>query len=245
MPWRESLDFRTATYRSLVNPWGTHTTRTNMNITTNRTITVQGKASLSQSPDRIRIVLTVIGSDADFSVAVSKGNRKTAALHAAAEACSIPKSDLKTGHFHVREETAYESGRTVHIGFQAIHELSIVLPVDKERVGRFLSKVLRGRAQPKVSLGFEVSDVRSLRQRVLAKAVKNAKDNAETIASATEITLGSILNVQYGYSELRISSRLSEMAMEACMGDGEIAPDIEPTDVEIRDTVTVTWEIVP
>ena len=207
-----------------------------------KTIRVQGKGTVSQSPDRIRLAFTIVEKDQDFSKVVERCNLGVDALRAAAEGCAISQAELKTTHFDVREETEYASGRHQHVGFQSTHQVGVVLPIDKDLLGRFLTAVLRGKARPQVNLAFEVSDPEELKQRVLADAVENAKRRAQTISTASGVTLGPILGIEYGYAEVRISSQPSLMAME-CAGPSDVAPDFEPDDVEVEDTVTITWEI--
>lgn len=207
-----------------------------------RTIRVQGKGTVSQSPDRVRLIFTIVGNDPDFSKAVERCNLGVDALRAAAEGCSIPPTELRTTHFDVREKTEYVSDRHQHVGFQSTHQVGVLLPIDRELLGQFLSAVLRGKSRPQVNLTFEVSDPEELKQRVLADAVENAKRRAHTIATASGVTLGPILGIEYGYAEVRISSQPSSMAME-CAGPSNFAPEFEPDDVEAEDTVTITWEI--
>ena len=205
-------------------------------------IRVQGKGIVSQAPDRIRIVFTLTGTDLDFAKAVEDCNQGIEFLRAAAESCGIIPTELKTTDFNVREETEYVSGKHRHAGFKSTHHLCVVLPLDRDLVGRFLSAVLRGKARPQINLSFEVSDAEGLKQKVLASAVENAKRRAETIANASGVKLGRIWNIEYGYTEIRVSSQPCDMVLESAELR-EVAPNFEPDDVEAQDTVTVTWEI--
>src|SRR4051812_43543369 len=75
-----------------------------------KTIRVQGKGSVSQAPDRIRLSFTLTGNDRDFTVAVEGCNNEIKAVRASAKSCGIDPSELKTTHFDVREETEYDHG---------------------------------------------------------------------------------------------------------------------------------------
>lgn len=208
-----------------------------------KTIRVQGKGTVSQAPDRIRIAFTVSGNHLDFTQTVGDCNAGIEALRAAAKESGIDPSELKTTHFDVREDTEYLSGKHLFIGFRATHRLGIVLPINKVLLGRFLSAVCRGKAKPQVNLAFEVSDPEGLKQKVLASAVENAKCRATTIADASGIKLSAISHIEYGYAEIRISSQSCGMALESSELIGDVAPDFEPDDIEANDTVTITWEI--
>ena len=208
-------------------------------------IRIQGKGNVSQAPDRIRIFFSLIGKDGEFIKAVEKCNSACEAVRAAAKSCGIKPSELKTTHFNVGAETKYASGRYQRIGFESSHELMILLPINKALIGRFLSAVIGGKANPQVNLKFELADAEGLKQRVVADAVANAKRRAETIASAAGIKLGDILNIEYGSAEIRSSSR--PFLLDPCGPSirGDIAPVFEPQDLKAEDTVTVMWKIEP
>ena len=71
------------------------------------------------------------------------------------------------------------------------------------------------------------------------------KDSGGDKASGS--TLGQLLNIDYNWDELNVFSRTSYdvedciqplMAMSKCA-----APEIEPVDIDVTDTVAFTWEI--
>ncbi|MEI6305736.1 MAG: SIMPL domain-containing protein, partial [Deltaproteobacteria bacterium] len=196
----------------------------------NRTIRVQGKGSVSQAPDRIRIAFTVKDTNLDFAKAIEGSNERIDNIRAAAQKTGIDPKLLKTGHFDVSEATDYVNSRRVPIGFLATHVIQIELPIDKEILGKFLTAVIRSKSQPEVNLAFTVSNPEDLRQRVLTDAIGNAKRRAETIAAASGVNLGNIENIEYGYTEVRVSSADNSMVCcESALSDA--APDFEPDDV--------------
>ena len=209
----------------------------------NRTIRVQGKGSASQAPDRISLFFSVAHPRPQYDKAIEGCNSRAEAIRAAASELNLPEADLKTVQFGVSDETQYENGRHKHIGYTATHQLCMELPVDQNLVGKFLSSLVQRGAEPQVRINFTVADPEALKQRVLADAVSNAKARAEVIATAAGVKLGSIADIQYGYSEVVISSQPSEMKLESCR-ESEVAPNFDPKDVEAEDTVTVTWELL-
>ena len=207
-----------------------------------RTIRVQGKGSASQAPDRISLFFSVAHPRPQYDKAIEGCNSRVEAIRAAASELNLPGADLKTVQFGVSDETQYEKGRYKHIGYTATHQLCMELPVDQNLVGKFLSSLVQRGAEPQVRINFTVANPEALKQRVLADAVANAKARAEVIATAAGVKLGSIADIQYGYSEVVISSQPSEMMLESCC-ESEVAPNFDPKDVEAEDTVTVTWEL--
>ncbi len=84
-------------------------------------------------------------------------------------------------------------------------------------------------------------------RRAADHATENARAKAEILCKASGSTLGQLLNIDYNWGELNVFSRTSYdvedciqplMAMSKCA-----APEIEPVDIDVTDTVAFTWEI--
>lgn len=84
-------------------------------------------------------------------------------------------------------------------------------------------------------------------EELLINATENARAKAEILCKASGSTLGQLLNIDYNWGELNVYSRTSYevedciqplMAMSKCA-----APEIEPVDIDVTDTVAFTWEI--
>ena len=84
-------------------------------------------------------------------------------------------------------------------------------------------------------------------EELLIGATENAKTKAEILCKASDNALGQLLSIDYNWGELNVFSRTSYdvedciqplMAMSKCA-----APEIEPDDIEVTDTVAFTWEI--
>jgi uncharacterized protein YggE len=209
-----------------------------------QTIQVQGKGNVSQAPDRLHIVFTISHTRKEFSESVEGCNERTEAVRRAISEVGRDEFELKTTNFNIREQTDYVKGRNVHLGFMATHQTTLELPIDKPLIGRLLSAVICGEAKPSVQLIFTVSDPESLKQRVLADAVGNAKRRAETIVQAAQLRLGKIERVDYGYSEIRVSSGPYDMDFASPeVKFAQMAPDINPRDIESEDTVKITWSL--
>lgn len=208
-----------------------------------KTIRVQGNGSVSQVPDRIRLVFSITRNDKDFARSVENCNAAIEEIRSAARGCGIDPDGLKSVHFNVSETTESSFGLRQHRLFHARHQVAIDLPIDQTLAGRFLAAVLRGGALPEVDVEFRVSDPEDLKQRVLADAVGNARRRAETIAGASGVALGRIESIEYGYGEVKISSRRGHMVVEGPVASGP-ALEFVPEEIRAEDTVTITWEII-
>jgi uncharacterized protein YggE len=79
----------------------------------------------------------------------------------------------------------------------------------------------------------------------LTEAVKDARRKAETILAAEGSgALGAVVKAEYGEIEpLMNSMPRMAMAKSAVFDESAGVPDISPSDIEMSDTVTMTWEI--
>jgi uncharacterized protein YggE len=79
-----------------------------------------------------------------------------------------------------------------------------------------------------------------VRSRLLTAAVESARQRAEIIMLAAGAKLGKIAHISYGVTEVRFRSDPLFSLDEA---SGPDAPEIEPGNFSVEDSVTVTWEI--
>jgi uncharacterized protein YggE len=80
-------------------------------------------------------------------------------------------------------------------------------------------------------------------EELLIRATENARRKAEVLARASNVTLGDLISIDYNWGDLYLYSNTSYMMENNCLAFKTSAPDIEPDDIEVSDTVTFVWEI--
>jgi uncharacterized protein len=95
-------------------------------------------------------------------------------------------------------------------------------------------------SQAELRISYDMKDKVSLHREILEKAVLEALNNAEILVKSAGVKLGSIVNIEYGWTEIRFQESLSYSANMVC----ESMADIEPEDIQGQDSVTITWEIL-
>jgi hypothetical protein len=209
-----------------------------------RVLKVQGKGRVSIEPDLVTLSFEVETQAMDYEECLRGLNARAEDLRASMTAAGLDRAEMKTTAFAVRVETQYKDGQHLFGGYRASHNLHIEVPVDKALLNRVLRHVARGHSGAEIQLTFSVKDKAGLRKRVLAEAVRTARDNAETLAAAAGITLGTLQQIDYGWAEVRIYDREATMICESldpARPEGEA--DIEPEDVAAEDNVTLVYEI--
>lgn len=158
------------------------------------------------------------------------------------EDIGIEKSQVKTTDFSVSPEYDYLEHGKVFRGFAGQQSLRIEMPINREKLNAAFGVIANSEADPYIRLHFTTSEPEKIREQVLSDAVKNCVGRAQTLAQASGTSLGKILRIDYGYTEIVVSSPRYELRGDQAQRSS--APDIEPAEIENEDTVTMTWELL-
>jgi uncharacterized protein YggE len=203
-------------------------------------IRVKGQGRITSTPDVVILGLAVTSLHSKYGAAVSGLNKNFELLRNALTGVGVDPKELKTTSFNISIDYAYVKGRNVFRGFSGTHGLELRQPFEQRRLAQLFDAISASKANAQLTLAFTVSNPEEIKQRVLQDAVKNARASAECIAEAADQTLGSIVSIDYSWSEIRITSDSARFAPPlACAS----APDLEPADFESEDTVQLAWEI--
>lgn len=118
---------------------------------------------------------------------------------------------------------------------------------DSLRLAKILSAISASDAKPELNIAFTVKDPSKVSEALLESAALNAKEKAEVLCRSSAVTLGTLLSIDYNWNELNILSHTRyeiENEMMPLMAASECSvPEIEPDDIDVRDTATFVWEI--
>lgn len=217
-----------------------------------RTITVKGVGNVSAKPDYISISMTVESVDNNYDKAMDGAARRIENLKAAAVSVGYEKEALKTISFNV--ETRYEnvkdrqgSYKREFAGYACVYRLKLAFDFDSKQLAKVISAIANSGANPELSIAFTVKNPAKVSEELLESAAQNARAKAEILCKAAGAELGQLISIDYNWGELNIVSRTS-YEMEDCLMplaamDKCCAPEIEPDDINVSDTVAFTWEI--
>ena len=214
-----------------------------------RTITVKGTGNVSARPDYIILSLNIETLSKTYDRAMSEAAERIERLQGAAVCVGYHKEDLKTTSFDV--QTRYENVKDRQgnykrefAGYACSYRLKLAFDFDSKQLAKVISAIADCGAQPELSIAFTVKNPARVSEELLINATENAK---EILCKVSGSTLGQLLNIDYNWGELNVYSRTSYevedciqplMAMSKCA-----APEIEPVDIDVTDTVAFTWEI--
>jgi uncharacterized protein YggE len=207
---------------------------------TDAVIRVRGRGELDASPDLVVLVFQVRGRATEYATAIARAAVQVEGLRASLEAQGVRAAALKTTGFAVDTEYDRDSEERTLVGYMASHSLRLELSRDAD-AGAVLDTVAEAAPGVELRVSFEIVDRRGFRQRLLAAAVEDARRNAETIAEAAGVRLGSIASIEYGPTEVRFASPFVYDAV-ARLG-APASTSFEPADVRGEESVTVAWTI--
>ncbi|WP_266202450.1 SIMPL domain-containing protein [Pontibacter kalidii] len=212
-----------------------------------RKLQITGRGKLAVAPDMVILSFDASAHEWEYEKTVNALNRKVEELRTIVEAVGVERKNLKTKDFSIRKETARNKQTDTYEfnGFRASHHLELELPLDKSLINQLLVQVAKSMENLDFSIAFGVKDASEQQQQLILLAIAKAKENAALIAGATGVELLEILDIDYSYRELTIRSQHHDYALYAAdvKSTYEATPDFEPDNIDVTETVTITWRI--
>ena len=218
-----------------------------------RTIRVTGKGKIKVKPDMTRLTITLEDTCPEYSETLKKSNEVTEQVKDLFVPFGFEKSDLKTLSFNV--DTEYESYndhgtyKQRFLGYSYKHVLKVEFESNNKRLGKILYALANSPLHPEFRLSYTVKDPEAAKNELLGKAVEDAKEKAAVLTQAADVILKDIQSMDYSWGEINFEIEPMgnglELQEKCCLGEGgSLELDIEPDDIEVKDTVTVIWEIL-
>ena len=215
----------------------------------NKQITVKGIGSVSAKPDLIVITMKLTTQKADYLKTVAKASAEVEAIRSAIAEAGLNKTDLKTSRFAVNtvfDGIKDQNGNYSQVlkGYECQHGLSLEFDFSMKLLSDTIYAIAHCVAKPEFSIQFSVKDKNAVSEQLLVSAAENAKSKAEILARATGVKLGDLVAIDYSWGELRLYSETEYDSCSPCSSMEAEPIDIEPEDIDVKDSVTFVWEIV-
>lgn len=215
-----------------------------------RVITVKGVGKVTAKPDQITLDIHIKSANKSYEKTMETACMQLDSLRKAIGRCGMDMNDLKTESFgidtqfeHIKEHKDVE--KTVFAGYECGHRLKLQFPMDMKMLGSVLTALSISEVKPEFSVRFGVADTDRITAELLRDATRNARQKAEILTDAADVTLGLIQNIDYNLSDIDLYSRTHPQwlnARQSCASRDSFV-DIEPEDIQVSDTVTFVWGI--
>jgi hypothetical protein len=155
----------------------------------------------------------------------------------------IKDQDITTQSYDLYPQYQYSGGASRINGYEINQGVSVKVR-DMDKAGDVLAGVVSSGANSVSQLKFTVDDPEDIKNQARIKAVKNAKERAKKIASATGIRLGRIISIEENFTSDPVTAYNGTLAKG--MGGSDIAvpsPDIQSGSQEVAVSVMLRYEI--
>lgn len=197
---------------------------------------VHGKGYVEVPPDTIRMVFTLIAFNKDYALMMQEAADQLQQLRTVLQKSDFTKEELKTRSFDV--QTLYDTvlGPTqqyeqVFKGYQARHTLYLDFPLNNQRLSMVLNDIASADIQPEISIQYLLKDSEQLKSLLLTKAVQDAKQNADILASANGVTIGRVLEINDHQEPIITTSAFTQTSPKMMALD--FTPDVVSQEVNI------------
>lgn len=212
-----------------------------------RTIRVKGKGKISVKPDTIKITINAEGLRWNYDETIEQSTQDTRILRDALKNAGLDPKNLKTTYFSI--DSKYKSYHDKNndykekfAGYEYHHLTYIQFDNDNKILGKVLYELAHCDVKVKFDINYTVKDKEKVKNDLLEKAVEDSTTKAKVLAKASSVKLKEILNIDYSWGEIDIYSSPMDDLM-VCEAKSSYDIDIEADDIDVQDTVTITWTI--
>lgn len=206
-------------------------------------LVVTGTGQVDVQPDRAKITLAVVSSGKNLEQLQEQNSRTVNQVVTDLLKQGLQRSQIETSRFNVWPQYSYGRNGDEQppdiIGYQVRNQITVTLD-DPQRAGSIIDTALRAGANEVQNISYFLHDNNSVQAMALSQACINANKKANAIARALGIKIGAVISV-------RESSPTTEIyplrTFDSVTASGEAVP-IQPGDITVRGTVTITYQIV-
>ncbi len=200
--------------------------------------TVTGEGKVTVVPDTAVVDLGITVNRPIVKAAQTQANAIINKITEELKKLGIADKDIKTSNYSVNPQYNYQQNNRI-TGYQV--NVSVTITVREiDKVNEVIDAATANGANTVGGIQLTVDEKRQreLLQQARELAVKEAKDKANSLASAAGITLGKIINIQEGFSNPRPVYAKEMMAV----GGGAEPTQIQPGSTDISTSVTLYYE---
>ena len=209
------------------------------------TLTVSGQGSVDRSPDRAFVTFAIVTNDDVASRATSANNAAYNALVAKLAALGLTGPAVKTTAYNVNyNQRPPQPNPQYQPRYGYVVTRSVTVTTDRtDQVGAIIDAGVGAGATEVNGVSFGLRDSHAAARSALVAAMTDADAQARALADAAHLHIVRTLTVSSvasGYPRPIPFDRLAPMA--AAM---KVPTDVQPSDLTLTSSVTVTYEVAP
>lgn len=208
-----------------------------------RGLSVSASGSVRYNPDMAEFTVMVTSTQKDAARATAKVADLMSALRKALLASGIPAADIASSGYTVNPEWEWIATTKSRVlkGYTSTHVVRVTVR-DLQLLGKAIDATVNAGAGNVDGLRYFRSRIDDVRREALALAVRSAKADAESIASAAGGKLGNLLELDYNQPQSIMPVMRAQM-----MEKSQMAPETEivPGEQEFSVSVNSRWQFLP
>ncbi len=205
-----------------------------------RQIQVTGSGVVAAVPDMATISLGVVTQGISGKDALRTNSEQLARVFADLAEAGIDERDIQTSGLSLQpnwNRNADRKQQPVIVGYTARNGVTVRVR-DLELLGDVLDDVVSSGANQFNGLSFGVTNPAPLQDEARVKAVEDAAARAELLVTAAGANLGKVLNISES------GGIRPQMMRSMAMDMAESAVPVAAGEVDLRASVTITYEII-
>jgi uncharacterized protein len=205
-------------------------------------IRASGEATVHAKPDRAQVSIGVVTQAPTAPAASAQNATQTSAVLDAVKRALGSNDEIKTSGYSISPQYQYTNGRPPKItGYQASN--SVLATVDDlSLTGKVVDAASDAGANNITGISFSLRDDNAIRAQALAEAALKARSAAEAIAKALNVHIARVLEADT--TEAPVVRPMNKAFAMMSEGAAPRAPTpIEPGDLDVRASVTVSFEV--
>lgn len=167
-----------------------------------KTITANGNASISVSPDMAYISIGVVSEDKKLTNAQNTANKNMNTVIESLKKLGIVDKEIKTTNYSVNPKYDWNNttGESKIVGYTVNNTVEVTVN-NLDELGTIIDTVTASGSNQVGSIAFALKDESTVYNQALQAAVKNAKTKANAMAKGLEVTIVSPVKItETGYS---------------------------------------------
>ncbi len=207
-----------------------------------KTITVQGSSSVTAAPTIAYVNIGVTTFNKNAATAQGENAVKMDRVYKTLASLGIKKDKIKTVNYNISPRYDYKNNVATLAGYNVINSIRVTV-MDLKKVSDVLDMTVKEGVNQSNSISFGVTDEErdKLYLQALSQAVVNAKEKANTIATAAGITISKPANIIEGSSAHFVQPNYRAMDMAKMASEAAPTP-ISEGEMTIGANVTVIYD---
>lgn len=210
---------------------------------TGQPMTIEGEGKVTAIPDIVSLSFGIEETGANLKEVQNSVDSKTSKVIRSLKELSIEEKDIKTTSYNIRPEYDYESSPQRITGYKVDTGYEVKIK-EFDKVNDAIALVTQSGVNNIGNISFQLSEdkEKEVLGQARKKAVDEAKIKAESLAMASGVTLGKIININENprvdspFYAVRDSAQKLNVTNESKL-------EIAPGETEISVTVSISWEI--